>query len=185
MGISVQDIFNDKFKEIQSRLPIKMNTPQNSSVSFQEFLENASNSNNSSSSTSKPTYTKEIEDAVTSISAKYNVDANLIKAIIRAESGFNQYAESKAGAQGLMQLMPATARSLGVTNSFDIRQNIDGGTRYIKNKIDQYNGDVRLALAAYNAGPGSVSKYNGIPPYAETQNYIKNVLNYYQEYKNE
>lgn len=113
-------------------------------------------------------------------SEKYNVDINLLKAIAKAESNFNAKAVSSAGAMGIMQLMPSTAKSLGVSNAYNAYENIMGGAKLIASNLKKYNGDVSLALAAYNAGGGNVDKYGGIPPFKETQNYVKKVLNYYK-----
>ena len=123
--------------------------------------------------------------AVSESSQNYNVNESLIKAIIMQESSFSPTALSHAGAQGLMQLMPGTADYLGVSNPWDIRENIDGGTRLIGQYLDDYDGNLELALAAYNAGPGAVSKYGGIPPYSETQNYVKKVIGYFDKYLEE
>lgn len=108
----------------------------------------------------------------------YQVPVNLLKAIGKAESGFDANAVSKCGAQGIMQLMPATAASLGVTNAFDAEQNIMGGAKYIAQLLDKYEGNVSYALAAYNAGSNNVAKYGGIPPFEETQNYVVKVTGY-------
>lgn len=124
-----------------------------------------------------------IEQIVQQQAAQHGLDPALLKAVIRAESGFNPLAISAQGAQGLMQLMPATAQGLGVTNPFDPEQNIAGGARYLKGQLDRFGGDVSLALAAYNAGPGNVSRYGGIPPFPETQGYVSRVLGYMEGYR--
>ena len=117
-----------------------------------------------------------IHQSIRTAAQKYNLSEELIRSVIQAESNFRPDAVSPAGAQGLMQLMPATARELGVTDPFDVEQNIDGGARYLKKMVDRFNGDIKLALAAYNAGPGTVERYNGNVPYPETQRYIQRVL---------
>lgn len=115
--------------------------------------------------------------------AKYSVDPNLVKAIIHTESAFNPYAVSPAGAEGLMQLMPQTAGMVEVPDSFDPHANIEGGVRYFKYLLDKFNGNVRLSLAAYNAGESNVLKYNGIPPFRETQDYVKKVMALWRSYE--
>jgi len=121
---------------------------------------------------------QEFEHLIASASAKYGVSASLIRAVIQAESGYNPQAVSRAGAGGLMQLMPGTAKHLKVADRFDPHQNVDGGVRYLKFLLDTFKGDVSLALAAYNAGLSKVAKYGGIPPYEETRTYVSRVLSY-------
>ena len=111
-------------------------------------------------------------------SEKYQVPVNLLKAVAKAESNYNPTAQSGCGAQGIMQLMPATAKSLGVSDPFDPEQNIMGGAKLLSQLLNRFDGNTQFALAAYNAGPGNVLKYEGIPPFAETQNYVKKVLAY-------
>lgn len=118
----------------------------------------------------------DLQALIQSTAARYSLDPSLLSAVVQQESGGNPNAVSPVGAQGLMQLMPETATSLGVADPFDPVQNLDGGARYLSSLLKQFGGDTSLALAAYNAGPGNVHKYGGIPPFAETQNYVSSIL---------
>ena len=120
------------------------------------------------------------EDIVREAAAANGVDPNLVDAIVVNESGFNPRATSSAGAQGLMQLMPATAAALGVEDPYNPIQNVSAGARYLRQLLDRFGGDVRLAVAAYNAGPGAVERYGGVPPYSETCRYVERVLETYR-----
>ncbi|HZO93330.1 MAG TPA: lytic transglycosylase domain-containing protein [Candidatus Baltobacteraceae bacterium] len=125
----------------------------------------------------------QIDSLVSQNAATWQVDPALLKAVIANESGFDANATSRTGAQGLMQLMPETAASLGVRDAYDPVQNVAGGARYLRGLLDRFGGDMRLAVAAYNAGPGAVEKYGDVPPYAETRNYVDNVLSSFQKYR--
>lgn len=118
----------------------------------------------------------QILNIISKVSQKYGVDEKLVQAVIRQESGFNPKATSHCGAMGLMQLMPATAKGLGVKDAYNPIQNVEGGVKHLKGLLARYNGNLVLALAAYNAGGGNVDKYGGVPPFKETQNYVKNIL---------
>lgn len=123
---------------------------------------------------------KDLEPLILKHARAHEVPAALVSAVMRVESCYDARAVSRVGARGLMQLMPDTAKALGVRNSFDPDQNIGGGVRYLSQMLKRYNNDVRLALAAYNAGPGAVDKHKGIPPFKETQNYVVRILSLYR-----
>src|SRR5438067_2214415 len=125
------------------------------------------------------TLPREVDAAIEQAAARHQVDPNLVRAIVKVESDFNPHAVSRKGAMGLMQLMPSTARSLQVTNPFDAKQNIDGGVRHLKGLLEDFNGDVSKSVAAYNAGASAVSRNHGVPPFAETQAYVRRINQLY------
>lgn len=164
----IQDRFNSFRTNIVSLDQVKKG--EGSKSEFRQVLKKVSSDLDSSGYSS----------LINTYAQKYNLDSALIEAVINAESGFNPEAVSPKGALGLMQLMPTTARELGVKNPFDPAQNIEGGTRYLRSLLDDFKGDLPLALAAYNAGAKTVKKQGGIPPFKETQDYVKKVLGDYQ-----
>jgi len=205
LGVNVQYILQQKISEIQSRIPMKMKTGQ--IPSFSAILQNQAEklvNRTIQLDTSRKKYplvsgsyeaeyprlsTEEIlalmpriNEAIANASSQYGIDQNMIRAIIKQESSFQPFALSISGAMGLMQLMPETAKWMSVTDPYNIEQNILGGTRYFSDQLKAFGGDYELALAAYNAGPNNVRKYNGIPPTSQAQNFVKKVLDYYNLY---
>src|SRR5210317_1954135 len=153
------------------------NTPTSSTQKFKLFLREKPKVN--------PRYsTKKYDDIIANASQQYDVSFPLLKAIIKAESDFDPQAVSKKGAKGLMQIMPENFKPLGIRDPFDPSQNIHAGARYFKQMYDRFKGKLSLSLAAYNAGPTAVERYKTVPPYEETEEYVKKVLKFYYNYKN-
>jgi len=145
--------------------------------SFEAHLNRATSG---TSAPRRPPIAGDFDDLIRRAAAKHGVSADLVHAVVRAESDYDPRCTSSAGAMGLMQLMPGTARALGVTDPYDAAQNLDAGTRYLREQLDRFN-DLTLALAAYNAGPNAVARYDGVPPYRETQAYVRRVAEYLAE----
>lgn len=160
--------------QFQSTVISSQSIKNQDTVSFQAVLNQAQKS-------AKNVNTTDLNSIFEQAANTYGIDIDLLKAVAKVESNYNTNATSSAGAKGIMQLMPATAKSLGVTNAYDPKQNIMGGARLLASHLQKYNGDISLALAAYNAGSNAVDSYGGIPPYSETQNYVSKVLNYYNK----
>jgi soluble lytic murein transglycosylase-like protein len=161
------------FTNLISRISLVQLLEALSSVSSRKNVHPAETNNRiGTGDKDKKTFAEIIREA----SARYGVDESVIRAVIKQESSFNPEAVSRCGAQGLMQLMPSTAKSLGVKDAFNPEENIMAGTHYLKQKLDEFDGNLALALAAYNAGSGAVRKYGGIPPYQETQAYVNKVI---------
>ena len=176
MELTGLDIALRRIGTIENKFQSLMTYGSQTDAQFQNILDNTVKLKTGNET---PTTKAEIANLIDKYSEAHNLDADFVKAVVQQESGFNPNATSKCGAMGLMQLMPATAKSLGVTNAFNPEQNINGGVKYLKTLLDRFNGNKILALAAYNAGPNAVDKHNGIPPYKETQNYVRNILRNY------
>ena len=156
---------------------VNVQAARSAAAEVDQYFEKPASGQNSSA-TSGLTQ-REIDAAIDKAASRHNVDPNLVRALVKVESNFNPNAVSRTGAMGLMQLMPQTARQLNLKNPFDPQENIDAGVRHLKQLLDNYGGDVRLSLAAYNAGSGAVSRSRGIPNFAETRNYVRRITNIY------
>jgi soluble lytic murein transglycosylase-like protein len=150
---------------------------QSAAAEVDQYLGRSAASQNSLSSSGFSQL--DVSVAIDKAAARHNVDPNLVRALVKVESNFNPNAVSRKGAMGLMQLMPQTARQLNLTNPFNPEQNVDAGVRHLKQLLESYGGDVRLSLAAYNAGAGAVARSSGIPRYAETRNYVRRITELY------
>ena len=175
--LQIESILAGQTKAISPALPKTDGTQESNLPKFADYMKLTPPQGLKYKVAELPSLSKgQIQQLVSQVSEKYKVDDKLVMALIQQESNFNTSAVSKAGAMGLMQLMPATAKTLGVLNPFSAEQNIEGGVKHLKNMLDKYKGNLILALAAYNAGGGSVDKYGGVPPYKETQNYVRKIL---------
>ncbi len=179
MQLSSLDITLHRINMIENQFQSLMSYGSVPDKDFQKILDSSVKNTQKPNSVSRT----EIDNLISKYADRNGLDEDFVKAVINQESGFNPNATSKCGAMGLMQLMPSTAQGLGVTNAYDAEQNIEGGTKYLKGLMDRFGNNKSLALAAYNAGPNAVKKYGGIPPYAETQNYVKSVLSKYDSLK--
>lgn len=165
-----------RVKPVQTDTEAKSATDTIQNTDFASVLETTTTQPEKKQATEAP-----MDDIFLKAAQTYQIPVNLVKAVAKTESNFNPNAVSCCGAQGVMQLMPSTAAGLGVTDPFDAEQNIMGGAKYLSQMMDRYDGDVRLTLAAYNAGAGNVAKYGGVPPFKETQAYVERVMGYMAE----
>jgi soluble lytic murein transglycosylase-like protein len=171
-----------KYRQADGVIAFSDAVPQNQSYEIMEFSCYACNQNSTINWNRTRLFKDEYEKTIAVAATTYGVDQALVRAVIHAESGFNARARSRKGAIGLMQLMPGTASDMGV-NPDNIEENIRGGVKYLALMLDRFQGDITLATAAYNAGPGAVSRYNGIPPFSETQTYVERVKVLHERYK--
>jgi hypothetical protein len=175
---------DNRWKPVPPPNAAAMKAARSAAAEVSEFLGHESNQSASAKIVAAnfrgpATSSFDIDTAIEQAAARHNVDPNLVRAVVKVESNFNPNAVSRKGAMGLMQLMPSTARQLNLKNPFDPEQNVDAGVRHLKQLLENYGGDIKLTLAAYNAGAGAVARSSGVPRYAETQNYVRRITNLY------
>lgn len=163
-----------RIEQIKQRFNMRYNTAEN----FSSYLIKAENNSGSQPPNIQYNNSSNVQRMLYIAAQKHGVDPSLVDAVAKAESNYQQECVSSAGAVGVMQLMPETANMLGVNNIYDVRENINGGVKYLKQMLDMFHGDTALAVAAYNAGPGAVQKYGGIPPFSETKQYVAKVMSF-------
>jgi soluble lytic murein transglycosylase-like protein len=175
--------WSDKEKRFKPVPSATIGAARSAAAEVNQYLTRESNPEDSARANflrnSVPFSQQDVDSAIEQAAARHNVDPNLVRSVIKVESNFNPNAVSRKGAMGLMQLMPSTARSLHVTNPFDPQQNVDAGVRHLKSLLESYGGNIKLSLAAYNAGAGAVARSSGVPRFAETQNYVRRITEIY------
>ncbi len=175
--------WSDKEKRFKPVPSATMGAARSAAAEVNQYLTHESNPEDAARSNfvrnNTPMSQQDVDAAIEQAAARHNVDPNLVRSVIKVESNFNPNAVSRKGAMGLMQLMPSTARSLHVTNPFDPQQNVDAGVRHLKSLLESYGGNIKLSLAAYNAGAGAVARSSGVPRFAETQNYVRRITEIY------